>query len=100
MTPGTAPPIDCEQHHPTLAVRDVRAAAEFYTTKLGFTLGFTYGEPPNFAGVNLDRVQVFLQQGTPAPGCSIYFAVGNADELFAFHQANGVEVVVPPGDRH
>jgi catechol 2,3-dioxygenase-like lactoylglutathione lyase family enzyme len=94
------PRIDCEQHHAGLAVPDVGAAVEFYTTKLGFRTAFTYGDPPTFAGVLLDRVQIFLQQGTPNPGASsVYFMVGDADELFAFHQANGVDIVVPPGDR-
>jgi hypothetical protein len=46
-------------------------------------------------------VRIFLQQGTPNPGASsIYFVVGDADELFAFHQANGVEVVRPPTDHY
>jgi len=34
------------------------------------------------AGVNLGQVQVFLEQDTPTPeGCSVYFVVGDADEL-------------------
>lgn len=94
------PRIECEQHHPSLAVPDVAVAAEFYATRLGFTPGFAFGEPPTFAGVLLDRVQVFLEQGTPAPrGCSLYFVVGDADELCDFHRAGGVEVVQPPADR-
>jgi catechol 2,3-dioxygenase-like lactoylglutathione lyase family enzyme len=94
------PPIDCEQHHAGLAVTDIAAAVEFYATRLGFRLAFTWGDPPTFAGVLLDRVQIFLQQGTPNPGASsVYFMIGDADELFAFHQANGVDFVVPPGDR-
>jgi len=94
------PPIDCEQHHAGLAVTDIREAVDFYTTKLGFTLGFTWGDPPTFAGLLLDRVQIFLQRGTPNPGASsVYFMIGDADELFAFHQANGVEVVQPPTDQ-
>jgi hypothetical protein len=65
------------------------------------------------AGVNLGHVQVFLQQGMPSPkGCSVYFVIGDADEsvageatvasfnaLYEFQRANGVEVLVPPGDR-
>jgi catechol 2,3-dioxygenase-like lactoylglutathione lyase family enzyme len=83
-----------------LLVSDVRAAAEFYTKKLGFTLAFAEGDPPTFAGVNLDRVQIFLQKGTPSPeGCSVYFVVGNADELYEFHRANGVDVIDAPQDR-
>jgi catechol 2,3-dioxygenase-like lactoylglutathione lyase family enzyme len=101
MIKPAAPHIDCEQHHAGLCVSDVLAAADFYTKKLGFTLAFTGGDPPTFAGMNLDRVQIFLEKGTPNPkGCSVYFLVGDADELHEFHRANGVEIVVPPGDRH
>lgn len=94
------PHIECEQHHTILFVSDVRAATNFYTQKLGFTLAFSEGDPPTFAGVNLGRVQIFLQQGTPAPeGCSTYFVVGNADELCEFHRAKLVDVVEGPQDR-
>jgi catechol 2,3-dioxygenase-like lactoylglutathione lyase family enzyme len=100
LTTPAAPQVECEQHHPSLAVRDVPATVEFYTRKLGFRLGFTWGEPPTFAGVNLGQVQMFLEQGTPNPdGSSVYFVIGNADELYEFQRANGVEVVVPPDDR-
>jgi catechol 2,3-dioxygenase-like lactoylglutathione lyase family enzyme len=100
MTTPTVPDIDCEKQHPALAVSDVLAAAEFYTTKLGFTLAFTWGDPPEMAGVNLGHVQMFLERGTPGPdGCSVFFVVGDADELYEYHRANGVEIVEPPGDR-
>ena len=93
------PRIDCERHHPTLVVPDVPRAVEFYETKLGFRRAFLDGNPPTFAGVNLDQVQVFLQKGEPNPsGTSVYFVVGNADELYAFHKANAVEIVAPPKD--
>lgn len=94
------PRIECEQHHASLAVPDVMAAVAFYTSKLGFTHGFTWGEPPHIAGVNLGQVQIFLEQGTPNPsGCSVYFVVGDADELYEFHTANGVEIAQSIDDR-
>ncbi|WP_420128584.1 VOC family protein [Longimicrobium sp.] len=94
MSIPTPPRVDCEKLHPVLAVPDVLAAAEFYTTRLGFTLGFSWGEPAAMAGVNLGDVQVFLQQGAPNPrGVSVSFLVGDADELYAFHRASGVEIV-------
>lgn len=94
------PVVDCERLHPELAVADVPAAVDFYTSKLGFTPGFTWGEPVVMAGVNLGETQVFLSRGTPGPrGCALRFVVGDADALFEFQRANGVEVVVPPGDR-
>lgn len=100
MATAAVPDVECEQQHPSLAVTDLVAATEFYTRKLGFKLAFTWGDPPTMAGVNLGRVQLFLEQGTPGPqGCSVYFVVGNADQLFEFQRANGVEILEPPDDR-
>jgi catechol 2,3-dioxygenase-like lactoylglutathione lyase family enzyme len=100
MTKPPRPNVECEQHHATLPVSDVVAAIEFYVQRLGFTQDFTYGEPPAFAGMSLDRVQIFLDGGTPSSGgASVFFMVGDADELHAFHRAGGVTVIVEPGDR-
>jgi len=101
MTTPVRPDVDCEQLHPEVPVSDVLAAVDFYTKKLGFKLAFTWGEPTSLAGVNLGNVQVFLQQGTPNPkGWAMYFVVGNADELYEFQRANGVDIVLAPDDRH
>ena len=100
MAPAIAPQVDVEHYHASLRVSDLPAAIDFYTSRLGFRHAFSWGEPPTMAGVNLGETQVFLEAGTPAPqGCSLYFVVGNADELHEFHRANGVDVVDPPGDR-
>jgi uncharacterized glyoxalase superfamily protein PhnB len=100
MTTTNPPKVECEQMHAGLPVSDVLAAAEFYTKKLGFWLAFTWGEPPTMAGVNLGHVQLFLEKGTPNPkGCSVYFVVGDADELYEFQRVNGVEIVEPPTDK-
>lgn len=94
------PQIECERMHPEIAVEDVMQAVDFYENKLGFTVGFTWGEPVTMAGMNLGEVQIFLSKGTPNPsGCSLYFVVGDADELCEFQRANGVEVVEEPADR-
>lgn len=100
MTTHEVPDIDCEQEHASFFAPDIPTAVEFYTKKLGFTLGFTWGDPPTMAGLNLGNVQMFLEKGDPHPkGCTLYFVVGNVGELFEFHKASGVEVLVPPGDR-
>ena len=39
---------------PQLFVSDVGASCEFYTKMLGFTVAFTYGEPPFYAQVFRD----------------------------------------------
>lgn len=100
MTSSVPPFIECEQIHAGLAVTDIPAAVDFYTQKLGLTLAFLWGDPPTFAGVNLGAMQMFLQKGTPDPkGCTVYFLVGDADQLYEFHRANGVEVAQEIGDR-
>jgi catechol 2,3-dioxygenase-like lactoylglutathione lyase family enzyme len=100
MTPSAPPLVECEQIHAGLAVADLPAAIDFYTSRLGFMLSFTWGDPPVFAGVNLGKVQMFLQPGTPDPkGCAVYFIVGDADQLYDFHRANGVEIAQAIGDR-
>ena len=61
-----------------------------------------WGDPPDFAGVNLDSARIFLQKGTPNPGSeagAVYFVAGDADELYEFHRANGVEIAHAIGDR-
>ncbi len=100
MSGSRAPHVDCERYHAALCVSDVAAAVDFYTQKLGFSRGFTFGDPPTMAGVDLCDVQIFLEQGTPNPdSCALNFVVGDADELFEFQSANGVEVLAAPGDR-
>ena len=100
MSEPSAPEVECEQQHAALCVSDVPAAVDFYTKKLGFRLGFLAGEPPTMAGVNLGNVQMFLERGEPNPrGCSVYFVVGNADQLYEFQRASGVEIVAAPEDR-
>jgi len=100
MTNTVVPDFECEQENAVLAVPDIAAAADFYATKLGFKVAFTFGDPPSYAGVNLGNVQIFLRRAAANPqGIEVYFVVGNADELCEFQRANGVEVVVEPGDR-
>lgn len=102
MTNPTPPDIECEESHAALAVPDVLTAVEFYVEKLGFQPGFTWGEPPVFAGVNLGEVQLFLAKGAPTPSpdtAAAYFLVGDADQLYEFHLANGVEIAREIDDR-
>jgi catechol 2,3-dioxygenase-like lactoylglutathione lyase family enzyme len=102
VTSPTPPFIECEQVHPGLAVSDIPTAVEFYVTKLGFKEAFTWGEPPTFGGVNLGDVQIFFARGIPTPSSktgAAYFNIGDADQLYEFHQANGVEIAQVIDDR-
>jgi catechol 2,3-dioxygenase-like lactoylglutathione lyase family enzyme len=47
---------------PQLFVSDVRASCDFYANKLGFTVAFTYGEPPFYGQVFRDGARLNLRQ--------------------------------------
>lgn len=46
---------------PILFVRDVTASAEFFQTKLGFTLDFLHGQPPFYGSVSRDHLCIHLR---------------------------------------
>ncbi len=101
MTTPRRPEIDCRQHHTCVFVADLEAAIDFYVTKLGFTPGFKWGDPPTFASVLIDRIELFLDAShAPNPaGCTLFFVVDDADALYALHRAAGVEIVQEIADR-
>ena len=44
-----------------LFVRDLKTSTDFFTTKLGFTLDFVYGEPPFYGQVSRDNARLALR---------------------------------------
>ncbi|MFZ0688804.1 MAG: VOC family protein [Acidobacteriaceae bacterium] len=44
-----------------LYVRDLKAATDFFTAKLGFTIDFIYGEPPFYGQVSRDNARLALR---------------------------------------
>ena len=46
---------------PQLFVADIRTSCDFFTGKLGFTVVFTYGEPPFYAQVMRDAARLNLR---------------------------------------
>lgn len=97
MSNQNPPIVECEQFHPGFLVHDVSAAADYYVNKLGFRLLF---HAPGIAGVDLGGVSLHLMSGIPNPaGCSVYFVIGDADELYEFHKTNGVDIISPLTDQ-
>ena len=90
---------------PQLFVRDLDAAAEFYTQKLGFSVAFTFGEPPFYGQVFRDGARLNLRsvddevldpirrdtEGLLAAS----IALDDAKPLFLEYQAAGVDFVQP-----
>ena len=58
---GTLPMSTLVAAEPQLFVRDIAAALEFYTAKLGFSVAFTWGEPPFYAQVFRDGARLNLR---------------------------------------
>jgi catechol 2,3-dioxygenase-like lactoylglutathione lyase family enzyme len=44
-----------------LFVRDLKASADFFTTKLGFSVDFVYGDPPFYGQVRRDNARLALR---------------------------------------
>jgi catechol 2,3-dioxygenase-like lactoylglutathione lyase family enzyme len=44
-----------------LYVRDLKASTDFFTTKLGFTIDFIYGDPPFYGQVSRDNARLALR---------------------------------------
>ncbi|MGC2298844.1 MAG: VOC family protein [Acidobacteriaceae bacterium] len=44
-----------------LYVRDLKATTDFFTTKLGFTIDFVYGDPPFYGQVSRDNARLALR---------------------------------------
>jgi catechol 2,3-dioxygenase-like lactoylglutathione lyase family enzyme len=44
-----------------LYVRDLKASTEFFTTRLGFSVDFLYGEPPFYGQVSRDQARFALR---------------------------------------
>jgi catechol 2,3-dioxygenase-like lactoylglutathione lyase family enzyme len=44
-----------------LFVSDIKASCNFFTTKLGFVVHFTYGDPPFYGAVKRDNARLALR---------------------------------------
>ena len=83
---------------PQLFVADIATSCEFYTTKLGFRVAFTYGEPPFYAQVTRDAAKLNLRQLDESPFrlelrgdlLSASIPMEDAQPLFLEFQAAGV----------
>ncbi|MEM7415002.1 MAG: VOC family protein [Gemmatimonadota bacterium] len=94
MSEGSA---ECTEVIPTLAVGDVDAAIAWYRDVVGFSEGWTWGEPPTHAGMSFGRVEVHFSSVAPDPGVNwLYFVVPDVDALYERLRAAGADVAHPP----
>lgn len=94
-----------------LYVRDIKASTDFFTTKLGFTIDFVYGNPPFYAQVRRDNALLALRsmdesffaedirQREELLSASITLASANEiNQLFLAFQAADVPLAQPLQD--
>ena len=86
---------------PRFAVPDVAAAVAYYQDVLGFLLVNSLGDPPVFAIVGRNNVEVQLSRQGSLPGPTqgawhVYFRVTGLDEMLAEFRAKGAKVVMEP----
>ena len=91
-----------------LYVRDLKASTDFFTSKLGFTLDFIYGDPPFYGQVSRDNARLALRSMDESfftedirereDLLSASITLATADEikqLFLTYQAAGVPIHQP-----
>lgn len=97
---GTDPPLRCEQVIPTVAVRNVAAALDFYGEKLGFREAWRWGDPPVHASIHFGDVEIHLSGSEPNPGGSwLYFVVEDVDAIHELYKEREVDIVHAPADQ-
>jgi uncharacterized glyoxalase superfamily protein PhnB len=89
---------------PQLYVRDIVSSCDFYSRMLGFTVAFTYGEPPFYGQVFRDGARLNLRQVDDAvidarrdaeQLLAATITLEDAKPLFVEFQNAGVEFVQP-----
>ena len=88
---------------PVLVVPDLQAAIGFYTSKLGFTLGWDYPDPPNYASVSFGDAEIHLTEAADIRNTGadvwLYLQVEDVDDYYDWLRSNGVTVQGPPEQR-
>jgi catechol 2,3-dioxygenase-like lactoylglutathione lyase family enzyme len=103
-------PLKFKRLAPQFVVADVVETAEFYRDKLGFTILGYFADPPVFAMVERDDVEIHFGRAdngeTPMNesvrrglGTDAYIWVSDIEALFAELSDNGVEIIEGPVKR-
>jgi uncharacterized glyoxalase superfamily protein PhnB len=87
---------------PILQVENLQRAIEFYTTIKGFTLAWTWGDPPDRASVCRDAVEITVEEkklGEAARVSKAYLQTDRIDDYVSAIKGKGARVPVPLADR-
>lgn len=82
---------------PILNVKNVPASMDYYVNKLGFSKKWDWGNPPTFACVVRDKVNIFLCQGAQGrPGTWMSVFLDDVDALYEDYKKTGAIIRLPP----
>jgi GNAT superfamily N-acetyltransferase len=84
---------------PILAVKDIVETIEYWHNVLGFPNKWTWGEPPNYGGVNWHTTSVQFNLdpnlATVSAGNAIFIKVKKLEELYRYHQQKNAVIIEP-----
>src|SRR5579872_880752 len=82
---------------PILNVKNVPASIDYYVNKLGFSKKWDWGNPPTFACVVRDKVNIFLCQGAQGrPGTWMSIFMDDVDALYEDYKKAGAIIRLLP----
>jgi uncharacterized glyoxalase superfamily protein PhnB len=93
------PDFQVTGHATVLHVNDMPRALAYYRDKLGFTVSFTWEDPPRYVCLGLGDCAIHLNSYVPPAGPShIAIFCNGIDALYAQLMARGVSIAEPIGD--
>ena len=91
-----SPAFKISGHATVLHVKDMPAALAYYRDKLGFSITFTWEEPPRYVCLRLDDAAIHLNAYVPPAGPShIAIFCKGVDALYEQLVGRGVEITEP-----
>lgn len=87
---------------PSLCVRDIQAAQDFYSRVLGFEKVFENGDPVGFMVMKKDRAEIHLSQKPDHKASTVnvmHMFVSDVAALYAVCEAEGVRIIKSLADK-
>jgi hypothetical protein len=87
---------------PVFCVSVAQPTIDYLVDRLGFTLVGSAGDPPAWASLVRDQMEIMVVCGAhppPAQDWAAYIYVAGVDELYAEFQRRGADLVGPPQDK-
>ncbi len=86
-----------EKAIPILYSSDISRSISYYTEQLKFEHHWEWDQPPTFAGVHMNDVEIFFcKDGQGHPGTWISVIVEKVDEYYELIKNSGAKILSPP----